>query len=257
MRRLARPLLLAALLAAGGSAAARGADSPADEARQAREEAAAGSRAFAAGDFLAAAESFGRAAGLDPAQRGYAVLRARALGELVARGSLSPANRSRLLTAVSVYEELLAADPANEEYAQSVASLYAKAGDEEGREAWLLRRARDGALPAASRTGALLASAETALAGAAREDAAGRLESAAALAARARLRLDEALALSPDALACHALLLHGLELEVAIAGERRDGLRQARFEALLAQARRNADAAAERARLATPTPDDY
>jgi hypothetical protein len=264
--RLARPLLFVALLAAAGSATGGNLTSPVAAeppaaaeaaARQAREEAAAGSRAFAAGAWLAAAESFGRAAGLDPAQRGYAVLRARALGELVVRGDLSPENRSRLLTVVSIYEELLSADPANEEYAQSVSSLFAKAGDEEGRDAWLLRRARDGALPAEIRAAAFRAVAETALAGAARENASGRRETAAALAARARLQLDEALALFPDALACHALLLHGLELEVAIAGEWKDGLRQARFEALLAQARRSADAAAERARLAAVTPDDY
>lgn len=36
---------------------------------------------------------------------------------------------------MSIYEELLAADPANEEYAQSVASLYAKIGDDSRRDA--------------------------------------------------------------------------------------------------------------------------
>jgi tetratricopeptide (TPR) repeat protein len=268
MHRLVRPLLLGALLGAfpgtGGNLAARPADSsagaqsaPEDPARQAREQAEAGSRAFAAGDFLRAAESFGRAVGLDPSQAGYGVLRARALGELVSPNDRSAANVARLRTVVEIYEELLAADPANEEYAQTVASLYSKVGDEAGRDAWLLGRARNRALPAKVRANALRASADTALAAASREDERGRRDAAAALAARARERLDEAVALSPDALACHALLLHGLELEVAIARTRRDAARQVTLQALLSRARRSADAAMGRARLTAATPGDY
>ncbi len=260
MLHLARPFLVGALLAATRLLAETPTDGapPAqtDSTWRAREEAEAGSRAFAAGDFLAAAESFGRAVALDPSQVGYGVLRARALGELVDRDDRSPANTARLKTVVSIYDELLAADPANEEYAQAVASLYARIGDDSGRDAWLVRRARSSVLPAEIRSNALRASAETALAEAARDNDAGRREAAAALATRARQRLDEAILISPGSLACHALRLHGLQLEVAIARERRDAPRQAELEALLSRARRTADAV-ERAQRTAERTDEY
>jgi hypothetical protein len=130
-------------------------------------------------------------------------------------------------------------------------------GDGAGRDAWLLRRARTAALAPPIRAEALRATADSALAEATRENARGRRAPAAALAARARERLDEALSLSPDALACHALRVHGLELEVAIARARKDAARQVRIEGLLSRAQRSADAAAERARLSSAIPDDY
>jgi tetratricopeptide (TPR) repeat protein len=257
---LARPLLLGVLLAAAKLLADTPTEAvppaPVDSTRQARDEAEAGSRAFAAGDYLEAAESFGRAVALDSSNSGYGVLRARALGELVDRDDASPANMARLRTVVSIYDELLAADPANEEYAQAVSSLLAKAGDAKGRDAWLIRRARDLALPAEIRSNALRASAETALAEAARDNEKGRREAAAALAARARQRLDDAIAISPGSPACHALRLHGLELEVAIARARRDSGRQAELEALLTRARRTAGAV-ERAQRTAERTDEY
>ena len=189
-------------------------------------------------------------------QIGYGVLRARALGELVARDDLSPTNAARLRTVVSIYEELLAADPGNEEYAQSVASLLEKAGDASARDTWLLGRARNVGLPAEIRSNALRASAESALAEAVRANADGRREAAAALAAQARQRLDEAIVISPGALACHALRLYGLELEVSIAGERKDAPRQAELEVLLLRARRTAETV-ERARRTAERTDEY
>jgi tetratricopeptide (TPR) repeat protein len=254
---LARAFLPSVLLATGVLVAEDPPSASDGPARQAREQAEAGSRAFAAGDFLTAAESFGRAVGLDPSHPGYGVLRARALGELVGRDDLSPSNRARLRTVVSIYEELLAADPANEEYAQSVAALHAKVGDGAGRDAWLLGRARTGALAPPIRAEALRAIADSALAEATRENERGRRAPAAALAAQAGERLDEALTLSPDALACHVLRVHGLELELAIARARKDAARQVRIKGLLSRAQRSADAAAERARLASARPDEY
>jgi len=274
MLRIARPFTLGALLVvfSGGTLAARGpapiepprtaaseAPPPLEEAaRRAREEAEAGSLAFGAGDFLAAGEHFGRAVALDPSRPAYGVLRARALAELVARDDASPENLARLKTVVTIYEELLATDPANEEYAQAVASLYAKVGDDAGREAWLLQRAGNHDVPAGIRADALRAAAEAALAAAVREQAAGRRGPAAALAARARVRLDEAVALAPDEPSLRALLLHVLELEVAIARQRKDAPQAARLGALLSRAKRGADAAIGRARLKAATPpDDY
>lgn len=258
--QLARPLLLVALFASARLLAGSPPDGvpPALEnsARQAREEAEAGSRAFAAGDFLAAAESFGRAVALDPSHPAYGVLRARALGELIDRDDLSPTNAARLRTVVSIYEELLSGDPANEEYAQAVASLLAKAGDAAGLDAWLLGRGRNRVLPAEIRSSALRASAETALGKAARENEDGRRGAAAALAARARQRLDEAITISPFSLACHALRLHGLELEIAIARERGDAPRRAELEALLARARRATDTVVNALRTPEKT-DEY
>ncbi len=260
MLRLARPLVLGALFAAArlfaGSPAEDAAPASTDPVLEAREEAGNGSRAFSTGDFLSAAECFGRAVALDPSQPGYAVLRARALGELVDRDDPSTVNAARLRTVVSIYEELLAADPANEEYAQAVASLFARAGDAAGRDAWLVRRGRNLALPARIRSNALRASAETALAGAARANVEERREAAAALAARARQRLDEAIAISPGSLACHALRLHGLELEVSIARARKDAPRRSELEALLARARRTADVALRAQRTVERT-DEY
>ena len=224
--------------------------------RQAREEAEAGSRAFKAGEFLAAAESFGRAVALDPSQPAYGVLRARALGELIERDDLSPTNAARLRTVVSIYEELLSGDPANEEYAQAAASLLAKAGDAAGLDAWLLRRGRNRALPTEIRSSALRSSAEAALGKAARENDGGRQGAAASLAARARQRLDEAITISPDSLACHALRLHGLELEIAIARERGDAPRRTELEALLSRARRTADTVVHAHRTPEKT-DEY
>lgn len=260
MLHLARPFLLGALLASARLLAdtpTEGAPpAPTDSAWQAREEAESGSRAFAAGDWLTAAESFGRAVALDPSQVGYGVLRARALGELVGRDDLSPANVARLRTVVSIYEELLAADPANEEFAQSVASLYGKVGDAAGSDAWLLRRARNPALPAEIRVNALRTSAETALAEAARDNEGGLREAAAALAVRARQRLDEAIAISPGSLACHVLRLHGLELEVSIARARRDAERRSELEALLSRARSLAGTV-ERAQRTAEKTDEY
>lgn len=257
---LARQFLLIALFATAGSLGGSPPDgvppAPENPAWLAREEAEAGSRAFTAGDFLAAAESFGRAVALDPSRPAYGVLRARALGELVERDDLSPTNAARLRTVVSIYEELLSGDPANEEYAQAVASLLAKAGDAAGLDAWLLDRGRNRALPAEIRTNALRSSAEAVLGKAARENDGGRQGAAATLAARARLRLDEAVTISPDSLACHALRLHGLELEIAIAREQRDAPRRAELEALLSRARRTADAV-ERARRTAERTDEY
>ncbi len=258
--RLAGPFLLVALFASTGLLGGSPSDGvpPALEspAGLAREEAEAGSRAFTAGDFLAAAESFGRAVALDPSLPAYDVLRARALGELIEPDDLSPTNAARLRTIVSIYEELLSGDPANEEYAQAVASLLAKAGDAAGLDAWLLRRGRNRALPAEIRSSALRSSAEAALGKAARENDGGRQGAAATLAARARQRLDEAITISPDSLACHALRLHGLELEIAIARERGDAPRRAELEALLSRARRTAQAV-ERARRTAERTDEY
>lgn len=260
MLYFARPFLISLLVATtrlhADTPADRAPASPVDSASRAREEAATGSRAFSAGDFLSAAECFGRAVALDPSQPGYGVLRARALGELVDRDDASTANAARLRTVVSIYEGLLAADPANEEYAQAVATLFSKVGDAAGRDAWLLGRGRNTALPARIRSDALRASAETALAEAARDNEGGRRESAAALAARARQRLDEALAISPGSLTCLALRLHGLELEVAIARARKDAARRSELEALLSRARRTADAV-ERAQTAPERTDEY
>lgn len=260
MFRFVGPFVLGALLSAAGLPGALPADdAPASSeaaARQAREEAEAGSRAFAAGEFLPAAESFGRAVGLDPSRTGYAVLRARALAELVDRNDASAGNGARLRTVVSIYENLLATDPANEEYAQAVASLLAKSGDTAGLEAWLLGRARNRALAPQIRSDALRASAENALGEAARSREEGRTDSAATHAARARARLDEAIVLSPGVPAYHALRLHGLELELALAGEAGDVSRRDALTSLLARSRRSADAV-ERASRKPEKTDEY
>lgn len=243
------PFLLAALLLAAAPPA-RG-----DEAA-ARTEAESGSRAWAAGDLLKAAEAFGRASALDPARPAYSALRARALGELLAADDLSAPNRARLETVVGIYDELLAAEPANEEYAQAVPRLFEKAGDEEGREAWLVSRAASPALAPAVRGAALRAAAEPVLSRAAREQAAGRPAEAARLARRARARLDAALAFDPGAVASHALRLHALDLELEAARGSGDAAQRTRLEALRAGARRAvADAAARHPEL--PSPDDY
>lgn len=260
MQRFVRPLVLGALLSAASLTGALPAgDAPAVSeaaALQAREEAEAGSRAFAAGEFLPAAECFGRAVGLDPSRKGYAVLRARALGELVVRDDGSAGNGARLRTVVSIYEELLASDPANAEYAQAVASLLAKSGDTAGLEAWLLGRARNRALAPEIRSDALRASAENALAQSVRSREERRTDSATTHASRARARLDEAIVLSPGVPAYHALRLHGLELEIALAGEAGDASRRAALESLLARSRRTADAV-ERASRKPEKTDEY
>lgn len=250
--RLAPSLLLCGFLATTGAPA-----SGEEDVRSAAQlEAEAGSRAWVAGDFLGAAEAFGRAVGLDPSQAAYAALRARSLGELLVPDDPSPENLARLLTVVSIYDGLLAFDPANEEYAQAVPRLFEKVGDEAGREAWLRARAANSALPLPARAEALRAVAEPLLARAGAEKAAGRSDEAGRLSERARTCLDEAIGLFPGSVACHALRLHGLALEIALAREAEDDGRRARLEALQARAQRAADAAVAR-HPALPSPDDY
>ena len=247
----ARPLLSALLLAAALLAPS----APADEAA-ARAEAETGGRAFSAGDYLRAAEAFGRAVGLDPSQPAYSALRARALGELLAPGDLSRENLARLATVVAVYDALLATEPANEEYAQAVPRLFGKVGDEAGRDAWLAARAANAAVPPAARADALRAAAEPLVARAAKEASAGRPAEAARLAGLARARLDAALAIDAGSLGAHALRLHALDVEIEAARAEGDAGRRARLEAQKGRARQAADAAIAR-RPALPSPDDY
>jgi len=246
---LSAPFALAALLLVAGPPV-RG-----DEAA-ARAEAEAGSRAWADGELLKAAEAFGRAVALDPTRPSYSVLRARALGERIAANDLSAPNRARLATVVGIWDELLAADPGNEEYAQAVPRLFEKVGDEAGREAWLASRAANRLLAPAVRAAALRSAAEPLLSRATREQAAGRSAEAGRLAARARARLDAALVLDPDAVASHALRLHALELELEAARSAGATAQGKRLEALRAGARKAvADSAARHPEL--PSPDDY
>jgi len=246
---LPAPLVLAALLLAAGRPA-RG-----DEAA-ARAEAEAGSRAWAEGELLKAAEAFGRAVALDPTRPSYAVLRARALGELLAEDDLSAPNRARLATVVGIWDELLAADPGNEEYAQAVPRLFERVGDEAGRERWLASRAANPVLAPAVRAAALRSAAEPLLSRAAREQAAGRPEEAGRLAGRARARLEAALALDAGAVASHALRLRALDLEVEAAEGAGDAALRGRLARLRSAARKAAaDAAARHPEL--PSPDDY
>lgn len=248
-RTLVRALLLAAALLGAGRAAR------ADEAA-ARAEAEAGSRAFSGGDYLAAAEAFGRAAGLDPRRPAYSALRARALGELLAPGDLSKENLARLATVVSIYDGLLAAEPGNEEYAQAVPRLFEKVGDEPGRERWLVARAAKPAVPSEARADALRAAAEPLVSRAASEASAGRPAEAARLAGLARVRLDAALAIDADSLGAHTLRLHALDLEIEAARAGGDAGRRARLEAQRTRARQAADAAIAR-HPSLPSPDDY
>lgn len=246
---LSAPLLLAALLLAAARPVR------ADEAA-ARAEAEAGSRAFSAGELLKAAEAFGRAVALDPTRPAYSVLRARALGELLAENDLSVPNRARLATVVGIWDELLAADPGNEEYAQAVPRLFEKVGDEAGRERWLTTRAANRLLAPAVRAAALRSATEPLLSRAARARAAGRPAEAGRLAGRARERLEAALALDADAVASHALRLRALELELEAARSAGDAARKGRLEALRTVARKSAESAAAR-HPELPSPDDY
>jgi hypothetical protein len=250
---LPRPLVHALLLAAALLGAAPRA--AADEAA-ARAEAEAGGRAFSAGDYLGAAEAFGRAAGLDPGRTAYAVLRARALGELLAPGDLSKENLARLATVVSIYDGLLAAEPGNEEYAQAVPRLFEKAGDEAGRERWLVARAANTTVASPARADALRAAAEPLVTRAASEASAGRPAEAARLAGLARDRLDAALAIDAGSLGAHALRLHAFDLEIEAARAEGDAGRRTRLEAQRRKARTAADAAIAR-HPSLPSPDDY
>lgn len=242
------PFVLAALLFAAGRPV-RG-----DEAAAAA-EAEAGSRAWAKGELLKAAEAFGRAVGLDPTRPSYSVLRARALGELLAEGDLSAPNRARLATVVGIWDELLATDPENEEYAQAVPRLFERVGDEPGRERWLAARAANPMLAPALRAAALRSAAEPLLARASREAAAGRHVEAARLAGQARTRLDAALGLDADSVASHALRLHALALELAAARQAGESTRTSRLERLLVRAHETVARAAERD-PELPSPDD-
>ncbi len=212
----------------------------------ARAEAEAGSRAWAAGELQKAAEAFGRAIALDPTRPSYSVLRARALGELLAEDDLSAPNRARLATVVGIWDELLAADPGNGEYAQAVPRLFERVGDRAGLERWLAARAANPALAPALRAAALRSAAEPFLGRASREAADGRHSEAARLAGLARARLEAALVLDPDSVATHALRVHALEVELAAARQGGDSARSSRLERLLVHARQSVARAAER-----------
>lgn len=249
---LPRTLVRAFLLAAALLGAAPGA---ADGVAAARAEADAGSRAFSAGDYRTAAEAFGRAAGLDPSQPAYAALRARSLGELLSPGDLSKENRARLATVVAIYDGLLAAEPANEEYAQAVPRLFGRVGDEAGRDAWLAARAANAAVPPAARADALRAAAEPLVARAVKEASAGRPAEAARLAGLARARLDAALTIDAGSIGAHALRLHAFDVEIEAARAEGDAARRARLETQKGRARHAADAAIAR-HPSLPSPDD-
>ena len=221
----------------------------------ARAEAEAGSRAWGEGELLKAAEAFGRAVALDPTRPSYSVLRARALGELLSEDDLSAPNLARLATIVGIWDELLADDPGNEEYAQAVSRLFERVGDEAGRERWLAARAANPELAQALRAAALRSAAEPLLARASQEAAAGRRSEAGRLAGRARTHLDAALGLDADSVASHALRLHALELELESARQARDSPRRSRLELLLVRARQSVSRAAERD-PELPSPDD-
>lgn len=221
----------------------------------ARAEAEAGSRAWAAGELQQAADAFGRAVALDPTRPSYSVLRARALGELLAENDLSTPNLARLATIVGIWDELLANDPGNEEYAQAVPRLFERVGDEAGRERWLAARAANPAIAPAVRAAALRSAAESLLARASREAAAGRRVEAGRLAGRARTRLDAALRLDADSVASHVLRLHALELELESARQAGDSPRRSRLERLLVRARQSVSRAVERD-PELPSPDD-
>lgn len=248
---LSRLALLGALL--GTPALAQ--ETP--EARAAVAEAEAGARAFAEGDLAAAEARFARAAVLDPATPSYRKLRAASIARGVVPGNPSSENVELARRAAEAYREILAADGADEEAAQALLRLLDATGDRTARDAWLLSRSADPAVPAGRRAEALRLVADAELADARRELAARRPGEAARLAGRALSRLDGALALAPDAPALWGSRLQALELSLAAARARKDAEGAASAEARLASARKAAERAEEDAAARSGGVSDY
>lgn len=229
----------------------------APEAEQAVAEAEAGARAFAEGDLAAAEARFARAAELDPATPSYRKLRAAAIARGVTAGDASAENVGLSRRAIAAYREILAADGSDEEAAQALLRLLDATGDRAARDAWLLERAADPAVPAERRAEALRLVADAELSAARRELAARRPGAAAQLAGRALSRLDEALTLAPDAPALNGSALQALELSLASARARKDAKGAASAEARLASARQAAALAEEEAAARSGRVSDY
>ncbi|HEY0173252.1 MAG TPA: TonB family protein [Pyrinomonadaceae bacterium] len=134
-----RKTLAALALALAASAVCAGQTN----AEAARQETNLGARAYRAGRFAEAEQRFRRALELDPEGKNLRVFIARAVHQQFKPGDASPENVAAGERAVAAYQDVLKADPANDDAYKAVVFLYGQMKNEQKVQELLLGRAND------------------------------------------------------------------------------------------------------------------
>lgn len=100
-----------------------------------------GARAYKAGNFAKAQEHFENSLKFDPEQKTVLHFRARAIHSQYRPGVESEENKAKARKAIEAYQEVLEADPQNEEAYIAVASLYRAINEEDNERQWITTRA--------------------------------------------------------------------------------------------------------------------
>lgn len=138
-----RKTLAALALALAASAVCAGQTN----AEAARQELNLGARAYRAGRYAEAEQRFRRALELDPSQKNASLFIARAVQQQFKPGDASPENVAAGERAVAAYQDILKADPANDDAYKAVVFLYGQMKNEQKVQELLLGRANDFSLP--------------------------------------------------------------------------------------------------------------
>lgn len=129
-----------------GSAQVNAAPAQADAA-PARVELNEGTKAFKEGRFADAEQHFRRALELDPTQKNASLFMARAVQQQYKPGDANPENIAAGERAVAAYQEILNADPQNDEAFKAILSIYGQMNREDKVDETMNMRANDPSVP--------------------------------------------------------------------------------------------------------------
>src|SRR5688500_8474647 len=134
-----RRALSAVVLALAAAAAALGQANV----EEARKELNLGAREYRAGRYAEAERRFRRALELDPSQKNTPLFIARAVQQQYKPGDASPENVAGGEKAVAAYQEILKADPSNDDAFKAIVFLHGQMRNNQKEEEFLLWRAND------------------------------------------------------------------------------------------------------------------
>lgn len=106
-----------------------------------------GAKAYRAGDYKLAEEKFKHSYEMDPTQKNAPTLIARAIMQQYKPGVEKPENIARAQSALEQYQQILTADPNNEEAFNAIVYLYRQMKNEDKEREWLVQRASLDSVP--------------------------------------------------------------------------------------------------------------
>jgi len=115
-----------------------------------------GAVAYKQNKFAQAQEHFEYALSLDPAIKNGKAFRARALHAQYKPGVETPENVEKARKAIQAYQEVLNADPNNDDASKAIVFLYGSIREEEQQRQWLTKRANAENVPKENRAQALI-----------------------------------------------------------------------------------------------------